>query len=50
MKFVSPKRLAVRKMVVGIHDFFRARVDPPPSNMLKMVFFQNEQQKITKLN
>ena len=37
LTFVSPKRRIVRKMIVDIHDYYRARVTPSASNMLKMV-------------
>ena len=44
-KFLSPRQKNVQKMIVDIHDHYRAKVDPPASNMLKMVtttgyFFQ----------
>ena len=37
LKFVSPRRKIVQKMIVDIHDHYRSKVTPPASNMLKMV-------------
>jgi hypothetical protein len=37
MRFLNPKRKPVKKMIVDIHDFYRAQVEPSASNMLKMV-------------
>ena len=37
MSFLSPKRRQVQRMIVDIHDHFRARVKPTASNMLEMV-------------
>ena len=50
LTFVSPKRRIVRKMIVDIHDYYRARVTPSASNMLKMVLCKVPQNYFTNPN
>ncbi len=37
LKAIHPRRNLVKRMIVSIHNHYRTKVDPPASNMLKMV-------------
>ena len=39
LRHLSTQKLSVRNRIVDIHNHFRASVNPPAKNMLKMVSF-----------